>query len=91
MRWVWSLGGLVVGAVLIGWLANPTVGWLLGLFGSLGVLFAWRTGVVGNASESWARNLYGPDAEDREGSGYADLMGRHLGRQHRTGKARRRR
>ena len=91
MRWVWSLGIVVVVAVLISWLVNPAAGWLIGLFGSLGVLFAWRTGVVGNSAESWARNLYGPEAGDREGSGYADVMGRHLSRQDRPGEARRRR
>jgi hypothetical protein len=91
MRWVWSLGSVVAVALLVGWLVNPAAGWLIGLFGSLGVLFAWRAGVIGNSSRSWARNLYGSDAGDREGSGYADLMGRQLGRQQRPWKARRRR
>jgi hypothetical protein len=91
MRWISSLGSVVVVAVLIGWLVNPAAGWLLGLFGSLAVLFAWRAGVIGDASRNWARSLYGPDTGDREGLGYADLMGRHLGRQQRPGKARPRR
>jgi hypothetical protein len=90
MRWLLGVGCVVVVAVVIGWWANPTAGWLLGLFGSLGVAFAWRAGVVGNAAENWSRTLYGPD-DDRESSGYADLMGRRLGRRPRTGRPRRRR
>lgn len=81
---------MVILAVFLGLFVNSTAGWLLGLFGTLGVLFAWRAGVVGNAAENWSRTLYGPD-EDREGSGYADLMGRRLAAGRRSRASRRHR
>jgi hypothetical protein len=88
MRWLWSLGSVLVAAVVIGLLANPAAGWFAGLFGTVAVLFAWRAGVAGDTSRSWAQDLYGSD--DREGSDYASIMGRRLGRRSgRTGRDRR--
>jgi hypothetical protein len=58
MRWLWSLGGVVVIAVGVGWLGSPAAGWFAGLFGTVAVLFAWRAGVVGDTSRAWSRDLY---------------------------------
>jgi hypothetical protein len=81
MRWLWSLGSVLIVAVVIGWLANPAAGWFVGLFGLVAVLFAWRAGVAGDTSRNWARDLYGSD--DHEGSDYSSIMGRQLGRRSR--------
>jgi hypothetical protein len=78
MRWVWSLGSVLIVAVAIGWSGSPALGWFAGLFGSMAVLFAWRAGVAGDTSRRWARELYG--SKDRDGSDYASIMGRRLGR-----------
>jgi hypothetical protein len=85
MRWLWSVGGILIVAVVIGWLANPAVGCFAGVFGLVAVLFAWRAGVAGDTARSWARDLYG--SGDREGTDYASLMGRQLG--HRSRRSRR--
>jgi hypothetical protein len=76
MRWLWSLGGVVVLAVVVGWLGSQAAGWFAGLFGTVAVLFAWRAGVVGDTSRAWARGLYG--SEDRDGSDYAAIMARRV-------------
>jgi hypothetical protein len=78
MRWLWSLGGVLIIAVVIGLLATPAAGWFAGLLGLVAVLFAWRAGVAGDTARSWARDLY--DSGDREGTDYASIMGRRLGR-----------
>jgi hypothetical protein len=81
MRWLGSLGGVLVTAVVIGLLATPAAGWFAGLFGLVAVLFAWRAGVAGDTARSWARDLYG--SGDHEGTDYASIMGRRLGRRSR--------
>ncbi len=77
MRWLLSLGGVLIVAVVIGLLGSPAAGWFAGLFGLVAVLFAWRAGVAGDTARSWARDLYG--TADREGGDYASIMGRRLG------------
>jgi hypothetical protein len=78
MRWLLSLGSVLIVAVVIGWFASPALGWSAGLFGAVAVLFAWRAGVAGDTSRHWARELYG--SGDRDGPDYASVMGRQLAR-----------
>jgi hypothetical protein len=78
MRWLLSLGSVLIAAVVIGWSASPALGWSAGLFGAVAVLFAWRARVAGDTSRNWARELYG--SSDRDGSDYASIMGRRLAR-----------
>lgn len=71
------LGLVAAVASVIGWFAGPGAAVAFVFFGVLAVLFSWWVGVAGEATQSWARSLYGDDRDDG-GYGYSDMVGRYV-------------
>jgi hypothetical protein len=71
---------VVVIACALVWIGGLVAGALFGLLGLTVVLFVWRLAVIGSATQSWARALYGSDRDPVDDGTYSNMVERHTRR-----------